>query len=129
MLIGGVIIAGDTPKRVVLRAIGPSLATAGVSGALPDPTLSLHDSTGATIASNDNWRTDPGEVAATGLAPSDDFEAAIVTTLAPGAYTAVVSDAGGSTGVALFEIYDASERTRVSSTFPLAGGWKPATTS
>ena len=106
VLIGGVIIAGDTPKRVVLRAIGPSLAAAGVSGALPDPMLSLHDSIGATIASNDNWRTDPGEVATTGVAPSDDLEAAIVTTLAPGAYTAVVSGAGGGTGVALFEVYD-----------------------
>ena len=106
MLIGGVIIAGETPKRVVLRAIGPSLAAAGVSGVLPDPMLSLHDSTGATIAFNDNWRTGTGDIAATGLAPSDDLEAAIVTTLAPGAYTAVVSGVGGGTGIALFEIYD-----------------------
>ena len=58
------------------------------------------------IASNDNWRTDAGNVAATGLAPTDDLEAAIVTTLTPGAYTAVVSGVGGGTGVALFEIYD-----------------------
>jgi hypothetical protein len=77
-----------------------------VSGALHDPMLSLHDSTGATIAANDNWRTDTGDPAATGLAPSNDLEAAIVTTLAPGAYTAVISGAGGGTGIALFEIYD-----------------------
>jgi hypothetical protein len=109
VLIGGVIIAGDTPKRVVLRAIGPSLAAAGVSGALPDPMLSLHDSTGATIAANDNWRTGTSDPAATGLAPSNDLEAAIVTTLAPGTYTAVVAGAGSSTGIALFEIYDVEQ--------------------
>jgi hypothetical protein len=109
VLIGGVIITGDTPKRVVLRAIGPSLAAAGVSGVLPDPMLSVHDSTGATIASNDNWRTGAGDVAGTGLAPSDDLEAAIVITLAPDAYTAIVSGAAGGTGIALFEAYDADQ--------------------
>ena len=107
VLIGGVIITGDTPKKVVLRAIGPSLAAAGVSGVLPDPTLSLHDSTGATIASNDNWRSGAGDLAGTVFAPSNELEAAIVITLAPGAYTAVVSGVGGGTGIALFEIYDA----------------------
>ena len=106
VLIGGLIIAGDTPKKIVLRAIGPSLAAVGVSGALADPVLSLHDSTGAMIASNDNWRTAGGDVIATALAPSNDLEAALVATLSPGAYTAVVSAAGNEAGVALFEIYD-----------------------
>ena len=106
VLIGGLIITGDTPKKVVLRAIGPSLAAAGMSNVMRDPMLSLHDSTGASIASNDNWRTGIPDITATGLAPVDDLEAAIVTTLAPGAYTVVVSGVGGSTGNALFEVYD-----------------------
>ncbi len=106
VLIGGVIIIGDTPKKVVLRAIGPSLAAAGMSNVMRDPMLSLHDSTGASIASNDNWRTDADNVTATGLAPTDDLEAAIVATLAPGAYTAIVSGVGDGTGNALFEVYD-----------------------
>jgi hypothetical protein len=107
VLIGGVIIAGDVPKKVVLRAIGPSLAAFGVRGALQDPTISLHDATGAVIASNDNWRTAIGDIQATGFAPSDDREAAVVATLAPGAYTAVVSGVSGGQGIALFELYDA----------------------
>ncbi len=106
VLIGGLIISGDAPKRVILRALGPSLANAGVAGALRDPVLSLHDSTGAMIASNDNWRSNADAVDATNLPPSSDLEAAIVTTLAPGAYTAIVSGANGGKGVALFELYD-----------------------
>ena len=106
VMIGGVIISGTTPKRVIVRALGPSLAAAGVIGALPDPVLRLHDSTGAVIATNDNWRTNEGAVAATGFAPAHDADAAIVTTLAPGAYTAIISGAYGHQGVALFELYD-----------------------
>ena len=128
VLIGGVIIAGDTPKKVVLRAIGPSLAGAGVSGVLDDPMLSLHDSTGARIAVNDNWRTDAGDVAATGLAPSDDLEAAIVTTLRPVPTPpwsqAWVAARGSPCSRSTMSI----DRTRGSSTFPLAGGSQPATT-
>jgi hypothetical protein len=108
VLIGGVIITGDAPKKVVLRAMGPSLEAAGVAGALRDPTLRLHDSTGAMIASNDNWRSDAANVQASGLAPANDLEAAIVTTLAPGAYTAVLSGADGGSGIALFELYDST---------------------
>jgi hypothetical protein len=108
VLIGGVIISGEVPKRVVLRAIGPSLAAAGVSGVLQDPTLSLHDAAGAEIATNDNWRSDGGrELTAIGLAPTNELEAALVVTLAPGAYTAVISGVGDGTGIALFEIFDA----------------------
>src|SRR5204862_1086367 len=92
-MIGGFIIAGETPKDVILRALGPSLAAAGVTGTMPDPVLSLYDSTGTVIASNDNWRSDQSElIEDTGLASTDDREAALVTTLPPGAYTAVVSD-------------------------------------
>ena len=106
-MIGGFIIAGDVPKKVILRAIGPSLATFGVSGAMADPALRLYDSTGAVIASNDNWRSDQSQIIEdTGLAPADDREAALVTTLPPGAYTAVVNDESNNPGVALFEFYD-----------------------
>ena len=106
-MIGGFIIAGSAPKNVILRAIGPSLTASGVSGAMPDPTLHLYDSSGAIIASNDNWRSNQSQIIqATGLAPSDDHEAAIVTSLPPAAYTAVVNDQANNPGVALFELYD-----------------------
>jgi hypothetical protein len=107
VLIGGFIIRGG-PKKVILRAIGPSLANAGVPGALLDPTLELHGPSGDLIASNDNWVTSPQKQAImdSGIAPSDDREAAIVATLDEGSYTAVVAGAGGSTGVGLVEIYD-----------------------
>jgi hypothetical protein len=106
VLIGGLIISGDAPKRVILRALGPSLAAAGLRGALANPTLRLHDGRGALVALNDNWRSDEAAVRATGLAPSDDYDAAIVATLAPGAYTAIVSGVGGTSGIALVELYD-----------------------
>jgi hypothetical protein len=108
-MIGGVIISGTTPKRVIVRALGPSLTAAGVTGALSDPVLRLHDSTGAMIASNDNWRSDEAAVTATGFAPPHVFDSAIVTTLAPGAYTAIISGVNNSRGVALFELYDLDE--------------------
>ncbi len=106
VLIGGVIIEGTAAKKVVLRGIGPSLAAGGVKGALADPMLSLHDATGAEIASNDNWKSNAASVQATGLAPSNDLESAIVTTLPPGAYTVVLSGVGNTQGIALFELYD-----------------------
>jgi hypothetical protein len=105
--IGGFIINGTDPKKVILRAIGPSLTARGVPGALQDPTLELHDHTGATIAFNDNWRdTQQSTIQATGLAPEDNRESAIVQTLAPAAYTAIVRGKGGTSGVALVEAYD-----------------------
>ena len=107
VMIGGFIIAGDVPKKIILRAIGPSLATFGISGAMAQPALRLYDSTGAVIASNDNWRSDQSQIIEdTGLASADDREAALVTTLLPGAYTAVVNDESNNPGVALFEFYD-----------------------
>ena len=87
-------------------ASGPSLTAFGVSGALADPTLELHDGNGALVRSNDNWKeTQQSEIEATGLQPSNDLESAIFQTLAPGAYTAIVSGSGDLTGVALVEVY------------------------
>jgi hypothetical protein len=107
VMIGGFIIAGEVPKDVILRAIGPSLGASGVNGAMTDPALRLYDSTGAVVASNNNWRSDQSEmIEDTGLASTDDREAALVATLAPGAYTAVVNDESNSAGVALFDFYD-----------------------
>lgn len=103
VLIGGFIVGGADPKRVLLRAIGPSLS---LPGTLFDPTLELH-SGASIIASNDNWQSDQkAEVVATGIPPTDARESAIVATLDPGAYTAVVKGARGGTGVSLVEIYD-----------------------
>ena len=106
VLIGGFIINGDVPKRVVLRAIGPSLAAFGVANPLADPALELHAIDGSLITTNDNWKV-PNEldIEATGLQPSNDLESAIVSTLDPGSYTAVVSGKTGH-GVGLVEGYD-----------------------
>lgn len=112
VLIGGFIIVGPTPKRVLVRAIGPSVP---IAGALADPTLELHDAAGATLASNNNWRTtqvgglipssQAVEIQATTIPPTKDEESAIAVTLNPGAYTAVVG-ANGNTGIGLVEVYD-----------------------
>jgi hypothetical protein len=92
----------------VVRALGPSLTKAGVPNALIDPTLELHDPQGALVSSNDNWGDNPTDAAAlqaTGLAPTNTSEAAILTTLAPGAYTAIVADKQNRIGVAVVEVY------------------------
>jgi hypothetical protein len=109
VMIGGFIVGGGGSTNVIVRAIGPSLAdaTPPVPGALPDPVLELHDGNGATLASNDNWRdTQEAEIIATTVPPTNDLESAIVMTLAPGAYTAVVSGKNNTTGVALVEAYN-----------------------
>jgi hypothetical protein len=114
VLIGGFIIQGSTPKRVIIRAIGPS---SPVAGALQDPTLELVEAaTGRTIATNNNWRiTELGaaipinqavDIQATTIPPTNDAESAIVATLDPGAYTAIVRGANNATGIALIEVYD-----------------------
>jgi hypothetical protein len=103
VMIGGVIVAGQASQKVVVRAIGPSLPAAGK---LADPTLELHDGNGGLIFSNDNWRTSQeAEIIATGLAPSNDLESAIVATIPPANYTAVVHGVNNTTGVALVEVY------------------------
>lgn len=110
VLIGGFIVKGSQsqPKKVIVRAIGPSLGAAGVPGAMADPTLELHDSTGATIATNDNWTasTQANEITASGLAPSDPHESAIIATLLPGSYTAIIRGVNSTTGIASVEAYD-----------------------
>ncbi len=113
-MIGGLIVSGGVGggnARVIVRAIGPSLGAVGIQGALPDPNLELHDASGTTIASNDNWRLRPdgssqqGEVLATGLPPTNDLESALVQTLGPGNYTAIVRGASSTTGIAIVEAY------------------------
>jgi len=107
ILIAGFIIGGNENKMVLIRGLGPSLAGFGVPSPLANPTLSLFDHTATLIAANDNWKiTQQTQIQATGLAPSNDFEAAILATLSPGAYTAFLQGKGATTGIGLAEIYD-----------------------
>jgi hypothetical protein len=110
--IGGFIINGTTSKRLILRALGPSLASGGIGNPLADPELELHASDQSLIASNDNWQdTDGTNIAATGLAPGNPLESALIRTLDPGSYTAIVSGKNASTGIGLVELYDLDEPT------------------
>lgn len=107
VMIGGFIIDGTTTKKVIVRAIGPSLGANGVSGALPNPFLQFYDGSGVLLQTNDNWReTQEQEIIDTTVPPTNNLESAIVADLAPGGYTAIVSGAAGGTGVALVEVYD-----------------------
>lgn len=107
VMIGGFIIGGRAPAKVIVRAIGPSLAAAGVADALPDPVLELHDSQGSLIFQNDNWRAEQEkQIVESTIPPTDDRESAIVATLSPGSYTAIIRDRNNGTGVALVEVYD-----------------------
>jgi hypothetical protein len=109
--IGGFIITGSAPKHILLRAIGPSLAQSGIPNVLADPVIELHGAGGFVTVPNDNWRDDPVQEAAiiaTGIPPGSNLEAAIDTTVLPGAYTAVVKGKNNTTGVALVEVYDLS---------------------
>jgi len=117
VMIGGLIIgsnlvvSGSTiPQggaQALVRAIGPSLGDFGVPNSLQDPNLELRDSNGALIDANDNWRSDhEGEIKATTIPPARNEEAAILRTLSPGAYTAIVRGKGTSTGVGLVEVYN-----------------------
>ncbi len=107
-LIGGIIVSGSAPQRVVIRAIGPDLANRGVGDVLADPNLEVFDSNGTSIKTNDNFVTDSGaaEISLLGLAPADGLEAATILSLTPGSYTVVVRGAGDSSGVALVETYN-----------------------
>jgi cytochrome c peroxidase len=105
--IGGFIITGTAPKRVLVRALGPSLAQFNLSTLLADPTITLNGPPGFTPVTNDNWRSaQETEIKATGLAPGDDLEPAIIATLEPGSYTAVLSGVNSGTGTGILEIYD-----------------------
>ena len=110
VLIGGFILEGAENKKVLIRGIGPSLAAFGIAAPLADPTLELRDHTGALIASNDNWKdTQQSAIIGTGLPPTNDLESAILVSLAPGAYTALLQGKGMSTGTGLVEIYDVDQ--------------------
>jgi hypothetical protein len=105
--IGGFIITGNIPKQVILRAIGPSLTRYFIVDVLADPVLELHGPAGFTTRTNNNWRdTQEQEIQDTGIPPTNDLESAMVVTLNPGAYTAIVRGNGNTSGVALFEVYD-----------------------
>jgi hypothetical protein len=110
VLIGGFIVTGTDPKKVIIRGMGPSLAKF-FSGTLGDPTLELHQ--GATVITNDNWKindqtgqSQEAEIRATTIPPGNDLESAIIATLVPGSYTAILAGKNGGTGVGLIEIYD-----------------------
>ena len=116
VMIGGFIVQGSGPKRVIIRAIGPELTPFGVPNALANPTLELHNGAGALIASNDNWQTtiiggiitgsQVSDIQNSGHAPTDFRESAIIANLPPGNYTAIVRGISNTTGVALVEVYD-----------------------
>jgi uncharacterized repeat protein (TIGR03803 family) len=107
VLIGGFVVAQPNAARIIVRAIGPSLAGAGVANPIMDPSLDLRDANGAQIAFNDDWRgAQEQEIKQTTIPPSDDREAAIVATIAPGSYTAIVRGAANETGTGVVEIYN-----------------------
>jgi hypothetical protein len=108
VLIAGFFVGGTDSKQILVRAIGPSLTAFGVSGALADPTLELHDGQGALIVSNDDWMVNnpqKTQIQNSGLAPTNAKESAVLQTLSAGAYTAVVRGANGGTGVGSVEVY------------------------
>jgi len=107
VMIGGFIIAGMGEKRVIVRGLGPSLQQSNVPNPLADPVLELHGALGGLITTNNNWKdTQQTEIANSQLAPPNDLESAIIATLQPGAYTAIVRGNGGTNGVGLVEVYD-----------------------
>jgi hypothetical protein len=115
VLIAGFIITGTDPKKVIIRGLGPSLTSVGVPGALSDPTLELHQGN-STLATNDNWKIDDqtgqsqeATIRATTIPPSNDLESALVATLNPGAYTAILAGKNQGTGIGVVEVYDLNQ--------------------
>ena len=115
VLIGGFIVTGTDSKRVIVRGIGPSLS---VNGPLADPTLELHQGN-TTLATNDNWKindqtgqSQEAEVQATTIPPANELESAIVATLSPGSYTAVLAGKNGGTGLGVVEVYDLAQAAK-----------------
>ena len=110
VVIAGFILGGHSGgDRIVVRGIGPSLTSAGVSNALANPTLELRNSSGTLTITNNDWQDDPvsaAELIAAGLAPTDPLESGIATTLPPGLYTGLLSGVNNGTGVGLVEVYD-----------------------
>jgi len=107
VMIGGFITAGGNGStQVMVRGLGPTLTQFGVAGALADPSLTLVDGNGNIVRSNNNWKdTQRAEIQATGKAPPNDLEAAIIVTVAPGNYTAILEGKDGATGVGLLDVY------------------------
>ena len=110
VMIGGFILGGTSinPAKIVVRGMGPTLGQSGISNPLSNPILTVFDSNGQPVGSNDNWRDDANQAAqlqALNLAPPNPSEAAIVTTLPPGQYTAIVGGQNGGTGIGLIEVY------------------------
>jgi hypothetical protein len=110
VMIGGFMLGlGTSNVQVAVRGLGPSLSQFGLSNLLADPTLELHDSNGATLASNDDWQSDPvsaGQLTANGLALQNSKESGIFTSLPPGAFTAILAGKNGGVGIGLVEIYN-----------------------
>ena len=110
IVIAGVILGnGGGPDRIVVRGIGPSLTAFGVPNALANPTLELRNEAGTVVSSNNDWQDNPTQatdITAVGLAPSDSLESALVATLPPGRYTALLAGQTNGTGVGLVEVYD-----------------------
>lgn len=108
VLIGGFIIQGTQAKQLIIRAIGPSLSANGITGAISDPMLELHNSAGGVIASNDDWQDGPqaSQIQNLGFAPGKTVESAMMVTLSPGSYTAIVSGFDSAQGVGLIEAYE-----------------------
>ncbi|HEY2714549.1 MAG TPA: aryl-sulfate sulfotransferase [Chthoniobacterales bacterium] len=131
-IIGGFIVTGFDSKDVLLRAIGPSLSSSGISGALQNPVLTLYNSTGVAIATNNDWQADAAaaEIQALGLAPANPVESTTLQRLAPGAYTVTISGKDSASGIGLLEIYDLSRNSNSTmaniSTRDLVGGQEKA---
>lgn len=108
VLIGGFIIQGTQAKQLIIRAIGPSLASNGITGAISDPMLELHNSTGGIVGSNDDWQDGPqaSQIQGLGFAPGKSVESAMMVTLSPGSYTAIVSGYDSAQGIGLIEAYE-----------------------
>ena len=107
ILDGGFIITGTEAKDVLIRGIGPSLSSPGLSGVLADPTLELHGpDSSALLATNDNWQDTQDEIQDTAIPPTNNLESAILATLEPGAYTVILAGKDGGTGIGLVEVYD-----------------------
>src|SRR5262249_19941555 len=108
----GFIITGDVAKKILIRGLGPSLAAAAVPNPLADPTLTLANQAGTVLMTNDNWRdTQEAEIMATGIPPTNDLESAMVATLDPGNYTALLNSKDGTPGNGLVELYDLESTT------------------
>ncbi len=107
VMVGGFIVRGSDSRRVIVRALGPSLTARGVNGALDNPTIELRDGNGNVVDFNDDWQTNPnaGEIQMDGLAPDDSRESAIIATLPEGNYTATVAGALNTTGMAQVEVF------------------------